>query len=131
MINRYGLLFALLTTPVALVFGTSFLIVHTALIVMYIMRIVHSTLEDSIYSPGIDRMILDVAKTHSPIIQRIFHGLMWRVGRGVGAVVTGILAVILGLSFQVMSLVFMGLLSLWILGALSLRPYLKKDSIIN
>jgi ATP/ADP translocase len=128
IISKYGLLIALITTPVAMVFGTSFLIFHTAMIVIYIMRIVLSTLEDSIYYPGIDRTILDAARTHSPIIQRIFHGLIGRIGRGIGAVVTGLLAVILGLSFQVMSLVFLVLLLLWILWALSLRPYLAKKS---
>ena len=126
IINRYGLLLALLTTPIAMIFGTSFLIVHTALIVMYIMRIAYSTLEDSIYNQGIDLMILHGSKTYLPIILRIFHGLMWRIGRGAGAVVTGILAVILKMSFQFMSLVFLGLLVLWIVFALSLHPYLKK-----
>ncbi len=78
------------------------------------------------YIKRIALMILEGAKTQSPIILRNFHGLLWRLGRGAGAVVTGILAVMLGLSFQVMSLVFLGLLGLWIASALSLRPYLKK-----
>lgn len=128
MVNRYGLVVALLTTPFALLLGTSVLIFHSALLVMYILRIVYSALEDSVYAQSVDLMILDVAKSHPPAVQRLFHGLAWRAGREVGAVFVVILAILLGLSFQMIALFFMVLLVIWVLIALSLRSYFKKSS---
>jgi ATP/ADP translocase len=126
LVNRYGLVLALLTTPFALFVGTSFLIFHSALLVMYILRIVYSALEDSVYTQSVDLMILEAAKTHPPAIQRLLHGLAWRAGRGVGAVFVVVLAILLGLSFQMIALFFMILLVVWALIALSLRSYFKK-----
>jgi hypothetical protein len=98
---------------------------------MYILRIAFSALEDSIYTQSVDLMILEVSKDHSPLIQRLFHGLARQVGRGLGAVLVGILAVLLHLSFQMIALFFMLILVAWIGTAISLRPFFKKPAALK
>ena len=95
---------------------------------MYVLRIIYSSLEHSLYGQGIDRMILEVDEKYAQVIRPVFHGLIIRLGRGLGAILVLVLAVFLGISFLHMALVYLIVLIIWMTPAHSLRPFLKKSS---
>ena len=128
LINRFGLIFALVSMPVALSLGSAYLIVQTAILAMYILRVVHSALEQSLYGQGVDRMILSIHEKEAPGVKAILQGLAIRIGRGLGALLVLVLALGLGLSFSHMTVVYIIVLIFWAVVAITLRPHLKKPS---
>ena len=130
MINRFGLVTALASMPVALFLGTMYLMVQTIVLAVYILRITYSALEHSLYGQGIDRMILEVGEKHAQLVRPLLHGLAVRVGRATGAVFVLLLALVAGISFGQMTGFFVLVLAIWILIALSLLPFLKKPSVL-
>jgi ATP/ADP translocase len=125
MINRVGLILALLILPFTLLLGTSYLIVQTLMVVAYVLRIVDSALEQSLYSQSLDRVILQVDESQAPSVRPVFHGLAPRMGRGLGAICVLILTFGIGVTFQQMSVFFLVILVLWTLTVFSLRPHLR------
>jgi len=125
IINRIGLILALLILPSSLLLGTSFLLVQALMIVAYVLRIADSALEQSLYNQSLDRVILQVDEAQAPSVRPVFHGLAPRVGRGLGAICVLILTFGIGVTFHQMSVFFLAILVLWILTAFSLRPYLR------
>lgn len=125
IINRIGLIVALLILPSSLLLGTSFLLVQALLIVAYILRIADSALEQSLYNQSLDRVILQVDESLAPSVRPVFHGLAPRMGRGLGAICVLILTFGIGVTFQQMSVFFLVILVLWILTVFSLRPHLR------
>ena len=125
MINRVGLILALLILPFTLLLGTSYLIVQTLIVVAYVLRIVDSALEQSLYSQSLDRVILQVDESQAPSVRPVFHGLAPRIGRGLGAICVLILTFGIGVTFQQMSVFFLAILVLWTLTVFSLRPHLR------
>jgi hypothetical protein len=125
MINRVGLILALLILPFTLLLGTSYLIVQTLIVVAYVLRIVDSALEQSLYSQSLDRVILQVDESQAPSVRPVFHGLAPRIGRGLGAICVLILTFGIGVTFQQMSVFFLVILVLWTLTVFSLRPHLR------
>ncbi len=125
IINRVGLILALLILPFTLLLGTSYLIVQTLIVVAYVLRIVDSALEQSLYSQSLDRVILQVDEFRAPSVRPVFHGLAPRIGRGLGAICVLILTFGIGVTFQQMSFFFLVILVLWTLTVFSLRPHLR------
>lgn len=125
IINRVGLILALLILPFTLLLGTSYLIVQTLIVVAYVLRIVDSALEQSLYSQSLDRVILQVDEFRAPSVRPVFHGLVPRIGRGLGAICVLILTFGIGVTFQQMSFFFLVILVLWTLTVFSLRPHLR------
>jgi hypothetical protein len=130
LINRFGLLIALGSLPIALLFGSVFLILQTAIAAMYTIRIIYSALEQSLYGQGMDRLILEVGERQAPQVRQVLHGLTIRMGRGLGAVLVMILALGAGISFTHLTGVFMVVLLIWAGISLSLRHYLHKSSLL-
>ena len=131
LINRFGLVVALLTLPLALLFGSSYLIVQSTMVAMYLLRIIYSALEQSLYGQGLDRLILEVDESHARQVRPILHGLAVRMGRALGAILVMILALGAGISFTHMTVVFMAILFFWAGTAYSLRPYLHRSSLLS
>jgi len=129
LINRFGLLFALLSIPVALILGTTFLMLQSLVVVVYILKIVNSVLERSLYGQGIDRMILDIKEQQSSRIRPILEGLMERIGQGFGAVLILVLITFTDITFNHMTMVYLGALLLWAYTILSLGSQLHKTKI--
>ena len=128
VINRYGLVFALAAMPITLVFGSAYLLYNTVVASIYALRIIYSSLEQSLYGQGLDRLILDVGQTQAPLVRPVLHGLTIRLGRGLGAILVLALALGAGLSFVQLTMIFMGLLIAWILIAFSLKKFLHRSS---
>jgi ATP/ADP translocase len=128
LINRFGLFLALAALPFALFLGSAYLLYHTAVAAMYVVRIVYSSLEQSLYGQGLDRMMLDIEPNQAPIARPLLHGLAVRVGRGMGAVLVLLLALGAGISFSHLTIVLMIILLVWLGIARSLKDYLHRSS---
>ncbi len=128
VINRYGLIFALVSMPITLILGSAYLLYHTAVASIYALRIIYSSLEQSLYGQGLDRLILDVGKTQAPLVRPVLHGLAIRLGRGLGALLVLALALGAGLSIVQLTMFFTGLLIAWIWIAFSLKKFLHMSS---
>lgn len=131
LINRFGLIAALVSMPVALFFSSTYLIVQTAMVAMFVLRITYSSLEQSLYGQGLDRLILEVDEKHASLVRPVLHGLAIRLGRGLGAILVIILVLGAGISFTYMTVVFMLILFFWLGIALSMRPYIHKPSLLS
>lgn len=131
LIDRFGLLFALLSIPLALVLGTAFLIMQSLVLVVYILKIVYSVLERSLYGQGVDRMILGIEERQSQEVRPILEGLMERVGQGFGAVLILMLITFTGITFSQMTFVYIGILLLWIYSIFSLRSQMTKPKSLS
>jgi len=127
IINRSGLILALLILPLSLLLGTSYLIVQSLIVVAYVLRIADSALEQSLYSQSLDRVILQVDESLAPSVRPVFHGLAPRMGKGLGAICVLILTFGIGVTFQQMSVFFLVILVLWTLTVFSLRPHLRSN----
>lgn len=125
IINRVGLILALLLLPSSLLLGTAYLLVQTMMVVTYVLRIADSALEQSLYSQSLDRVILQVHESQAPSVRPVFHGLAPRVGRGLGAVCVLFLTFGLEVTFRQMSVFFLFILVIWTLTVFSLRPHLR------
>ncbi len=125
LINRFGLILALLTLPAALSFGTVYLIFQAAMVVTYGLRILDSALEESLYLQGIDRMLLTVDDSQVFVVRPLLQGLSVRTGRNLGAVSILVLSLGFGASFATMAVFFLVVLVIWILATLSLRSHLQ------
>ena len=128
LINRFGLFLALAALPFALFLGTAYLLYHSAVAAMYVVRIIYSSFEQSLYGQGLDRMMLDIDPSQEPIARPLLHGLAIRVGRGGGALLVLLLALGAGISFSHLTIVLMILLLIWLGIALSLKGYLHRSS---
>lgn len=124
LINRFGLVLALLSLPIALFLGSLYLFAQSIIIAIYILRISYSAIEQSLYGQGIDRLILEVPMHMAALVRPVLHGLAIRVGRGVGAVLVLVLAVGAGLSFSHITVVFIVVICFWISIVVSLRGQL-------
>lgn len=122
MINRFGLIFALLSMPVALSLGSVYLIVQTTILAMLILRIVYSAPEKSVYGQGVDRMILAIHEKDVPGVKTVLHGLAIRVVRGLGEQL--VLGLELGLSLSCihMTVAYIIVLIFWIATAIAIPP---------
>ena len=125
IINRIGLIATLLILPFTLLLGTSYLIFQSIMVVTYILRIADAALEQALYGQGLDRMLLQVDETRAQAVRPLFQGLIIRLGRSFAAVFLLIISFGLGFSFIQMTLFFVLLLVLWIVTAVSLKPYLR------
>ena len=121
LIDRYGLVFSLVTLPVAVFLGSIYLIFNTAMVVTYVLRIVDTAFEQSFYFQGVDRLLLEIDESRAPYIRPILQGLAVRVGRGFGATLILVLALGIGLSNSHMAVFFAAILLVWIATALSLH----------
>ncbi len=128
VINRYGVVLALVSMPITLFFGSAYLLYHTVVASIYALRIIYSSLEQSLYGQGLDLLILDVGKTQAPLVRPVLHGLAIRMGRGLGALLVLALALGAGLSYIQLTAIFMGLLAVWVWIAFSLKKFLHKSS---
>ncbi|MEE8604854.1 MAG: hypothetical protein V3S65_05730 [Candidatus Aminicenantaceae bacterium] len=121
LIDRYGLVFSLVTLPVAVFLGSIYLIFNTAMVVTYVLRIVDTAFEQSFYFQGVDRLLLEIDESRAPYIRPILQGLAVRVGRGFGAALILVLALGIGVSNSHMAVFFAAILLVWIATALSLH----------
>jgi len=128
LINRFGLIFALAFMPVALLLGSAFLLYQTVIAAIYGLRIIYSSLEQSLYGQGLDRMILEVDEQDVRSVRPVLHGLVIRIGRAVGALLVLLLAQGAGISFNQLTVVFMLILVIWLGIALSLHRFLHRSS---
>jgi ATP/ADP translocase len=113
VLDRVGLVAALATLPLALVAGTTIFLVHTVVLVMYVLRIVEAVIEESVYGLALERVLLGVDEQDAPVVRPMLQGLMSRAGRGVGAVLVIALELGLDLAMTGFALVYMGVLLLW------------------
>jgi hypothetical protein len=121
VVDRLGLLFALLSLPVALTLGTVVLLVHTVLLVMFVLRVIEAALEESFYELGVERVLLDVEGERAPAVRPILQAVMGRLGRGAGALLVLVLTLLLAVEMRVLIVVYLGVLVLWTLAAVALR----------
>jgi len=128
LIDRYGLVFSLAALPVALFLGSLYLILNTAMVVVYILRIVDRAVVQSFYFQGEDRLLLEVDESRAPYVRPILQGLAVRVGRGLGAALILILALGIGVSLFQMAAFMAVILLIWIAAVLSLRRFYRKTS---
>jgi len=128
LINRFGIIFALAFMPIALFLGSAFLLYQTVIAAIYGLRIIYSSLEQSLYGQGLDRMILEVDEQDVRSVRPVLHGLVIRIGRAVGALLILLLAQGAGISFNHMTVVFMLILVIWLGIALSLHRFLHRSS---
>ena len=127
LIDRYGLVFALVTLPLALFLGSIYLIFSAAMIMTYVLRIVDTAFEQSFHFQGVDRLLLEIDESRAPYVRPILQGLAVRVGRGVGAVLILILALGIGVSTSHMAVFLAAILLVWIAAVLSLHRDQKGD----
>ncbi|MFC2163551.1 hypothetical protein ACFLT2_00990 [Acidobacteriota bacterium] len=125
IINRIGLISTLLILPVTLLLGTSYLVFQAIMVVTYILRIADGTLEQALYSQGLDRMVLQVDETQAQAVRPIFQGLIIRIGRSLAAVFLLILSFGLDFSFTQMTYFFLAVLVVWIATVFFLKPHLS------
>jgi len=128
LINRFGLIFALAFMPVSLFLGSAFLLYQTVIAAIYGLRIIYSSLEQSLYGQGLDRMILEMDEQDVRSVRPVLHGLAVRLGRGLGALLVLLLALGAGISFSLLTVVFMLILVIWLGIALSLHRFLHRSS---
>ena len=128
LIDRYGLVFSLAALPVALFLGGLYLIFNTAMVVVYILRIVDSAVVQSFYFQGEDRLLLEIDESRAPYVRPILQGLAVRIGRGLGAALILILALGIGVSNFQMAAFMAVILLIWIAAVLSLHRYKKGPS---
>jgi len=122
VLDRWGLRLALALSPIALLFGTVAMAVQLGLVTVYALRVAEKSLEDTLYEPAVDRLLLeiddeDVAARVRPVLQSV--GLM--TGRALGALV--ILALTFGLDVGVGTFlaVFAAILATWLVAVLRRR----------
>ena len=123
LIDRYGLVFSLITLPVALFLGSVYLIFNIAMVVTYVLRIVDTAFEQSFYFQGVDRLLLDVDESRASYVRPILQGLAVRVGRGVGAALILVLALGIGVSASHMAVFLAAILLIWITAVISLHRH--------
>ncbi len=122
-ISRLGLLVVLLTLPVTLLFGAVYLLLQTALVVIYVLRITEESLEKALYDQGLDRAILTTGLGGDDA--HVLLGLVPRLGRGAGAILVFLLAVALELRLAALLGVYLAIVVVWIATALTLRSELR------
>jgi ATP/ADP translocase len=123
LIDRYGLVFSLITLPVALFLGSVYLIFNIAMVVTYVLRIVDTAFEQSFYFQGVDRLLLEVDESRASYVRPILQGLAVRVGRGVGAALILVLALGIGVSASHMAVFLAAILLIWIAAVISLHRH--------
>jgi hypothetical protein len=121
VLRRFGLTFALLSAPLAVVFGAASLAITTVLIVMYALRVVESTLHSTLYDPGLDQVYLGLDERRATVVRPVMNGLVSRLGEGAGAVVVLALTFGAGFGLKAMIGVFLAVVIGWIAAAVSLR----------
>lgn len=121
LLRRFGLTFALLSAPLAVVFGAASLAVTTVLALMYALRVVESTLRSTLYEPGLDQLYLGMDERRADLVRPVLNGLVSRFGEGAGAVVVLALSFGAGVSLKAMIGVFLAVVLGWIAAAFSLR----------
>jgi len=124
VLRRFGLSFALLSAPLAVVFGAASLAITTVLTVMYVLRVVESTLHSTLYEPGLDQVYLGLDERRATVVRPVMNGLVSRLGEGAGAVAVLALTFGAGLGLKAMIGVFLAVVIGWIAAAVSLRTAL-------
>ena len=114
VVDRLGLFVAFVSLPLALFAGAVVFLVHTVLVVMYVMRIAEAVIEDSVYGLGVERALLGVEEAKAPVVRPLLQGLMGRVGRGIGAVLVMGLAVGLELDMTAVIVFYLAVLVGWV-----------------
>jgi AAA family ATP:ADP antiporter len=123
IIRRWGLLFALLSLPLAVALGTASLAVTTVLAVMYVLKVVESALHTTLYEPGLDHLYLAVDDETSRRARPFLSGLLARLGEGAGAVLVLVLNFGFGISLRGLIGVLLAVLLAWVAGVLALRSF--------
>lgn len=113
VIRRHGLRLALLSLPVALVFGAASLAVSLALIVMYGLRVVEGAFRSALYEPGLERLYLRIPDDRFGVLRPVLSGLTGRAGEGLGAVLVMSLALALAPSLRTMVGFYLLVLLAW------------------
>jgi hypothetical protein len=121
LLRRFGLAFALLSAPLAVVFGAASLAVTTALALMYALRVVESTVRNTLYDPGLDQLYLGMGERRAGLVRPVLNGLVSRLGEGAGALAILVLSFGVGLGLKAMIGVFLAVVVGWIVAAFSLR----------
>ncbi len=129
LVDRIGLLTAILTLPLGLAVGTAALLVHAGLIVAYALRIAEKTAEKALYGHGVDRMMICVDDPSAASIRAVLEGVGRHAGRGLGALV--LLGVVQAMSFSIRQTAVLYLIILvgWAAMAWLLRPILRDCSV--
>jgi AAA family ATP:ADP antiporter len=113
VIRRYGLRLALLSLPVALLFGATSLAVSLAMIVMYVLRVAEGAFRSALYEPGLERLYLRVPDDRFGILRPVLSGLIGRAGEGLGAVLVMLLALGMAPSLRTMVGFYLLVLLAW------------------
>ncbi|MEM1418446.1 MAG: hypothetical protein AAGH15_26360 [Myxococcota bacterium] len=126
ILDRFGLAIGIATMPLALAFGTTFVVAQLTLTSIYVVRMLEGILEQSVYGQGLDRAVFSVPTPHAESVRPVLLGLMERLGRGVGAIVVFTGYVGFSMALRPTAVLYLAVLVAWFLGAISLRHQLPR-----
>ncbi len=129
IIRRFGLAFALLALPIALITSTSYLLIQVALPVIFVIRILEESLWGTLYEPATERLLLRIHPDQYNLLRPILEGMMTRLGIGFGAIMILLLTFGIKISLFWMIGVLVGFHILWIGILLFLLKNLKSSMV--
>ncbi len=128
LIRRVGLAMALATLPLALAFGTAALAFQSAVVIVYAVRVVESSLHAALYDPSLDRLFRGLRGDAIEPVRGLLKGAVPRLGEGGGALLVIAARHLLGAGLPGLLAVFAGLIAAWLAGIGTLGRLLRRSA---
>lgn len=128
IIRHLGLAASVLTVPVSLLLGSSYLFVAAALSVMLVMRVLKDSLSGGLYEPASERMLVRLVGDAYAQRRPIFE-VASRLGTGIGALVVLTLTLVFHASISALVAVVVGLHILWLLSLIPLAKQVRRPQV--